>query len=256
MKTLLERSIKQVIESYPAIGSLLEAYGVGCTTCSVGTCLLKDIVTIHGLTKEQELGLFSQIQEVLAGREPDLSKIIKAEKFIFIQPIQKLIDEHKLIKQLLKMIPDVCELILREPVLNVLRIEAISKFIREYADKYHHAKEEGVLFSFVDQNQEIIRVMYEDHALGRNYVGELLSAAKRGEAPLVINSLIKYQKLLTGHIQKEDEILYPWIQRQLSAVQQQELTSRCAELDCAWLNGDSTYKQILAELERETTGVV
>ena len=42
------------------------AYDIGCTTCKVGICLLKDVVSIHGLSKEDEAKIEQEINEHLA----------------------------------------------------------------------------------------------------------------------------------------------------------------------------------------------
>jgi hypothetical protein len=44
----------------------LARYDIGCTTCKVGICLLKDVVSIHGLSKEDEANIEKEINENLA----------------------------------------------------------------------------------------------------------------------------------------------------------------------------------------------
>jgi hypothetical protein len=41
--------IKEVIETHPRIGEILNKYEIGCLECSIGTCLLKDVVVVHVL---------------------------------------------------------------------------------------------------------------------------------------------------------------------------------------------------------------
>ncbi len=41
--------IKEVIEAHPRIGEILNKYEIGCLACSIGTCLLKDVVAVHVL---------------------------------------------------------------------------------------------------------------------------------------------------------------------------------------------------------------
>jgi hypothetical protein len=41
--------IKEVIETHPRIGEILNKYEIGCLECSIGTCLLKDVVAVHAL---------------------------------------------------------------------------------------------------------------------------------------------------------------------------------------------------------------
>ena len=61
-----EKAIQEVMETYPEIGDILARYNIGCTTCKVGICLLKDVVSIHGLSKEDEAKIEMEINENLA----------------------------------------------------------------------------------------------------------------------------------------------------------------------------------------------
>lgn len=57
--------IKDVIETHPRIGEILENYEIGCVTCGVGICLLKDVVSIHALGDEVEKKIEAEINEYL-----------------------------------------------------------------------------------------------------------------------------------------------------------------------------------------------
>lgn len=61
-------AIKEVIEKYPRIGKILEKYKIGCTTCKVGICKLKDVVKIHYLPAQKEQEIFNEINKVLKVR--------------------------------------------------------------------------------------------------------------------------------------------------------------------------------------------
>ena len=58
------RSIKEVIDAHPEIGDILSKYEIGCLECSIGTCLLKDVVAVHALGEavegiiEKEINLY------------------------------------------------------------------------------------------------------------------------------------------------------------------------------------------------------
>jgi hypothetical protein len=54
MEAYLNTGIKQIIDQFPEVGGILDEYGIGCAPCSVGTCLLKDIIEIHHLSEDEE----------------------------------------------------------------------------------------------------------------------------------------------------------------------------------------------------------
>jgi hypothetical protein len=60
-----DTAIQDVMTSYPEIGEILNRYEIGCVTCKVGICLLKDVVSIHGLSKEQEASIELEINDYL-----------------------------------------------------------------------------------------------------------------------------------------------------------------------------------------------
>lgn len=62
------RAIQEVIAEHPAIGEILQRFDIGCVTCKVGICLLKDVVSIHGLTPADEARVAAEINAYLAGR--------------------------------------------------------------------------------------------------------------------------------------------------------------------------------------------
>ena len=61
-----DKAIQDVMQAHPEIGEILARYDIGCTTCKVGICLLKDVVSIHGLSKADEANIEKEINENLA----------------------------------------------------------------------------------------------------------------------------------------------------------------------------------------------
>ena len=59
------KAIQDVMAAYPGIGEILNRYDIGCVTCKVGICLLKDVVSIHGLSKEDEAKIETEINSYL-----------------------------------------------------------------------------------------------------------------------------------------------------------------------------------------------
>ncbi len=60
-----EMAIQDVMAKYSEIGEILNRYEIGCVTCKVGICLLKDVVSIHGLSKENEAAIEKEINDYL-----------------------------------------------------------------------------------------------------------------------------------------------------------------------------------------------
>jgi hypothetical protein len=61
-----DQAINQVLERHPAIGEILSRYDIGCVTCGVGICLVKDVVSIHALGNEIEASIEREINEYLS----------------------------------------------------------------------------------------------------------------------------------------------------------------------------------------------
>ncbi len=62
------KAIQDVIAAHPAIGEILNRYDIGCVTCKVGICLLKDVVSIHGLGAENEARIETEINDYLTSK--------------------------------------------------------------------------------------------------------------------------------------------------------------------------------------------
>lgn len=233
MDTYLNRSIKQIIQEFPAVEKILEDYGIGCGPCAVGLCLLKDIVGVHSLEKPVEQELMARIENLIypergiqvPQRKPEEGGP-KPGEIKYSPPVKKLVDEHVWIKRWIALIPKVAaDLDLASAEDRRLLLEGID-FIRSYADKFHHAKEEEILFKYFDENLEILQAMHEDHRRGRNHVKAVLEGLEGKDKEAVAEHLLAYRELLTEHIRKEDEILYPWMDRSLSVSQVGELYAR------------------------------
>ncbi|MBM4053936.1 MAG: hypothetical protein FJ264_04515 [Planctomycetes bacterium] len=256
MEKILNKEIKGIIEKHPEVGKILDEYGIGCSPCSVGSCLMKDIVGIHNLDPQQEATLMYRIEKAIypdrnvPKPKVDLTKKAAPKKISYSPPVKKLVDEHVLIKRLLALIPSIVSYIEKSAKVDKDLVLRCVDFIRNYADKYHHMKEEDILFKYVDENAEIIQIMYKDHDTGRNHIRQVVEGAESGNKAQIKEHIFGYRDLLTQHIKKEDEILYPWIDRQLSDTQVGEMFRKCNEADASV--GDALprkYENFIKELE-------
>jgi len=60
-----DQPINQTIAQHPRIGEILSKYEIGCVTCGVGICLVKDVVAIHALGAETEALIEQEITDYL-----------------------------------------------------------------------------------------------------------------------------------------------------------------------------------------------
>lgn len=65
------KNIKDVISTYPRIGEILDAYEIGCTKCTVGTCVLQDVVTVHFLGDDVETKIEQDINSYMKSLPPE-----------------------------------------------------------------------------------------------------------------------------------------------------------------------------------------
>jgi hemerythrin-like domain-containing protein len=256
MEEYLNKGIKEVITEFPEVGKVLDAYGIGCGPCAVGTCLLKDIVEIHGLSVDEEQEMMVRIAKIIypdkVVKMPQIRRKAEAKpkEIKYSPPMKALVDEHVLIKRWVALIPEVVKnLDLESEEGRQLILDGVD-FIRSYADKYHHAKEEEILFKYFDENLDILKVMHEDHTQGRGHVKAILEAIERKDKASVAEHLTAYAELLTEHIKKEDEILYPWMDRSLSITQIGKLYSKFKETDAGMGNSPKKYEAFINNLEK------
>lgn len=248
------KSIKEIITEFPLIEKILDDYGIGCGACGEGLCLLKDIVDIHNIDEETEKGLMARISKIIFPNEDVKFPISKKKKIIsnefkYSPPMKKMVDEHLLIKRWLALIPKVIENIGLEKEEDLELINKSIDFIRNYADKYHHAKEEDETFKYFDENLDIIKVIRNDHVKVRAHVKKMLEAIEAKDKKKLAEHLNAYKEILPEHIKKEDEILYPWMDRNLTTNQIGHLYSRFNEIDSEYGDAPEKYHKFIEELE-------
>jgi hemerythrin-like domain-containing protein len=237
MDKYLNTGVKDVIREFPQVGAILDEYGIGCVPCAAGTCLLKDVVEIHHLAPEAQAQMLARIAgTIYPGRPiensaPPAQPAAAVRPICYSPPLQKLADEHRVIQRWLALVPEIVDnLPSRWDQLRPILEEAVT-FIRNYADAYHHAKEEKVLFAGFDPEMDIIATMCREHDQARQLVRELVQGIETADIAVVATCLTAHRELLQAHIRKEDEILYPWIDRGLSDGQVGQLFSRFREVD-------------------------
>ena len=137
-------------------------------------------------------------------------------------------------------------------------------FVRNFADRCHHAKEEENLFPRMEargvpRQGGPLGVMLFEHDEGRAFVGAIAGAIDayeadgRSAALTIAENARGYVDLLRGHIMKEDNVLFPMADRVLSPADQTELERRFEQIETERMGPGvhERYHQLLDDLERE-----
>lgn len=179
-----------------------------------------------------------------------------------MDPIETLMHEHRVIERMLKILEKASEKAEKGEIDKDLYSKAID-FIRTFADKCHHAKEEGELFPLIEQKGipkegGPIGMMLHEHNIGREYVAGMdqgLKAYINGDTTqtnVISRNSLEYVNLLSNHIQKEDNILYPMGNRVLSDNDRESLANRFEEIEESEIGKGihEKYHHLVEELEK------
>ncbi|WP_026895690.1 hemerythrin domain-containing protein [Clostridiisalibacter paucivorans] len=179
--------------------------------------------------------------------------------------IELMVEEHKNIKRMLKVIRKACIDVMNGKEIDFKDFKNMIDFVRNYADKHHHEKEEKILFNrMVDEiggtAEKIVKYgMLVEHDFGRMYMKDLeeaLDKANAGddEAKLdVIANAVSYTHLLSRHIDKEDNVIYSFARRELGKETLNKVNMECDtfEEENIRLGVQNKYIKMLEKLEEK-----
>lgn len=136
--------------------------------------------------------------------------------------LEILTNEHKNILKVISAVENECEKLENGKAIDKEFLEKAIDFIRGYADKIHHSKEEDILFVEMCKNEENMHCnpthqMRHEHDEGRKFVKELEKELNKGNKKKIIENAKGYCNLLKDHIYKEDNILYPMADESMDA---------------------------------------
>ncbi len=137
-----------------------------------------------------------------------------------MQATQILSAEHRVIERFIAALDAAANRLEAGEVVRSGFFVDAARFIRDFADGYHHAKEERVLFEAMARHgmsidDGPIGMMLYEHERAREFTSGLRTAADalvqgdRSVADAVVDYARAWGELLTQHIYKEDNILFP-----------------------------------------------
>lgn len=154
-------------------------------------------------------------------------------------PTHDLLQEHGGIMLMLKILEQIAIKLKNGEEIEKEHLIKIVEFLRNFADKCHHGKEEGILFpilSKIELNKQIVNELLGEHKTGRDFIrgiAESLEDYEAGNADsyhIAVNAQ-GYVRLLTEHIKKENMILFPLADKQISEEEQVEIEDRFESLE-------------------------
>jgi hemerythrin-like domain-containing protein len=158
------------------------------------------------------------------------------------QTIDNLMREHRVIEQVLGALETFVEMLPLNADVGREEVAKFAGFFQNFADKCHHGKEEDGLFVKMGQygfprEYGPVGVMLAEHNEGRSNVRALAEiGGKSGplsaqEIQQVTRHSLHFISLLRGHIQKEDNILYPMALQAIPASELARLDAACVEFE-------------------------
>jgi hemerythrin-like domain-containing protein len=175
-------------------------------------------------------------------------------------PIGPMMIEHRLIERMIKIMESEVKRIEKEGVLNLVVIDQAVDFIRTYADRCHHGKEEGILFRELEKknisgdHKKILDELLEEHKLGRKLTASLAEARNRAvnENHSQVSDIVDIMKKLVNfypkHIEKEDKHFFMPVMGYFTDQEKDAMLKEGYEFDQKLIH--EKYGEIVGEFEK------
>jgi len=174
--------------------------------------------------------------------------------------------EHRLIERMVRLMEKESDNIEKTEKVDVDFIDTAVDFLRTYADKCHHGKEEDILFTqltrkpMIPEHKRTMDELLEDHVLARQTVGALVDANqtyRKGDMAATAE-IVKRLKILTDlypeHIRKEDKGFFVPCMDYFTKEERDVMLSDFFEFDRRMIH--ERYKSVVerSEKEKESAG--
>jgi hemerythrin-like domain-containing protein len=178
-----------------------------------------------------------------------------------MKPRGPLMIEHRLIEKMLRIISAEITEIEKGKAIDPLFIDAAVDFIRVYADKTHHGKEEDILFKqlaekkLAEEDARQMRELVEEHGEARRKVRELVEAKERlvagdtGASSAILASMRWLVDFYPVHIAREDREFFPRTEKYFSDTELSRMLDEFWELDRRMIH--EKYENLVKSLRRK-----
>ena len=167
--------------------------------------------------------------------------------------------EHRLIERMLAVIKSVLGEIQSKHAIDPVFVDKAVDFIRVYADRTHHGKEEDILFRELDkkplsaEDRRAMKELVEEHVVGRKATQALVDANNRyrnGDETALADIVDKLKILIEfypKHIEKEDKVFFPSARNYFTDEEDQAMLAEFREFDRKMIH--EKYKSLVEGLE-------
>ncbi len=164
-------------------------------------------------------------------------------------PAEQLKEEHEGIALMLTILEKVCAKMKAKEKVDQGHLERIVEFFKIFVDQCHHGKEEELLFpSIIPMEGKLIGILLGEHSQGRSYMRAMdqgLSRMRKFDGSDLAEyeaNAQKYIALMTQHIQKENNDLFPMLDSLLAKKKQRELMEGFEDLERRKI-GEGTHEK-------------
>ncbi len=175
-----------------------------------------------------------------------------------MSPTEMLENEHRFIQKVVTAAATLADRLAEGIDLEADMLQSIVEFMRNYADKCHHGKEEDLLFPALARKGVPMRgcpleALMREHQMGRALVKSLADAVDSygmgdtGSRDALIKSLRGIVELYPNHIWKEDFLLFPMTNKVLSPEDQANLRQEFEKVEERLPQGTHHLLEDLAE---------
>lgn len=180
---------------------------------------------------------------------------------LHMMPVGYLMIEHRLIERMVKLMVSQLEQNIKKGKVDLSFIDAAINFIKTYADKCHHGKEEDILFRDLSkkkmsvEHKKIMEELIQEHIMGRQTVGKLISAKEEYAANKIkdttqIQKHIKWlAEFYPEHIAKEDKQFFIPCMSYFDKEEQGRMLKEFYEFDGPSIQDE--YRKIVQNLEKK-----
>jgi hemerythrin-like domain-containing protein len=169
--------------------------------------------------------------------------------------------EHRLIERMLSVIKNALAEIETKHKVDPVFVDAAVDFIRVYADRTHHGKEEDILFrelnnkTLTSEDRQLMQELIDEHVFGRQTTKALVEANTRyrngDETALadISSNLKTLIEFYPKHIEKEDKQFFPSSRNYFTEKEDQAMLAEFWEFDRNMIH--EKYKSLIEKFESQ-----